>query len=241
MPKNPADLLAACVLDPEPKLWRGVIELPRRFRWVFASNRPTAGGQRSQKEMLFELLIAWVDNTSQHQIVGLGITSRAGFEVANDDIDFFRLTRPYLLSLAIENVAANLRYDRAANLWGWVAQVRITGRSGSKAFGDVYSLEASDEQVDALEKAARLGAARTGHLTPADLQEVARVYQLAQKKGLDTQESVRSHFGLKSASAAANRIKKARECGFLPMTSRSKPRKRKKTVKRPTKRKVGKK
>jgi hypothetical protein len=103
-----------------------------------------------------------------------------------------------------------------------VADLRRERRAAHAEFTDWLAAQPewqSDADKAAVERLRGAGTRRSA----AHLAEVARVYQHAWDTGQAPTRAVAEHFTI-SQSAAAKRVSRARQAGYLPITTRGKPR-----------------
>lgn len=118
------------------------------------------------------------------------------------------LTTTALRELPFATIVGDLRREVAegdAEFYGWLA--------GQPE----YRSPADQESLRRLRSAAAQPRRAAGRYT-----EVAEVYQHAWQKGRPPTQAVAEHFTI-SQSAAAKRVSRARQAGYLPLTTRGRP------------------
>jgi hypothetical protein len=118
------------------------------------------------------------------------------------------LTTTTLRELPFASIVADLRRERQAGHADFTAWLAAQPEYQSEA--DQASLR-------------RLRSRGSGRRTAAELAKVAQVYRHAWKTNGRPTQAVAKHFHI-TPSAAAKRVARARQAGYLPLTTRGKPR-----------------
>lgn len=220
-PLRDKDFFDECVIDEKPIALVGGQYIFSEFVWAIESSRVEPDGRLSQTPTVFECLVRCRPRAPR--IVSVKVHLKGGqAAVEPEDFDFLRRYLPAILEDAVTFCVSGFHWNESRK--EWLPQ-------------PVHFM--SNLEISAIEAITRR--TNRSHL-PETYELVAETYRQAQAEKRSTVRAVAESLNY-SEPHVKRMIREARVLGLLEESTRSGLRKakKKKTVKRPTKRKVGKK